>query len=326
MRRAALPLAAVLLIALYVGCGATSILSPAEVVRDLLRGPGPDTVIVWQIRLPRMCVAGLAGLALGAVGAAFQALLRNPLADPYVVGVSSGAALGGAVTVALGLASLWMIPAGLAGGLATLGLVALLARRRGTLDRERLLLAGVTVSALLSALLSAVLLLAGQDTNRVLGFLLGHTNDADWPRAAALAPFALLGTPLLAAEGRRLNALAMGEGAAARLGVDVRSVTRRLLLVGTAMTAATVGAVGIVGFVGLVAPHLARRTGGVDWRASLPLSAVYGLLLMLAADLLAQRLLPALTGQAGMELNVGIAAALLGAPALLASLRRERTS
>lgn len=313
----------------YVQLGSMGGYTISEVAREVLRGPrgeGALHAIVWEIRLPRACVALLAGGLLAAVGSVFQALLRNPLADPYVLGVSSGAAIGGALAVAFGfgglLGGMGMLGAGFAGGMLSLLMVVALARRRGLIDVNSLLLAGVTVGALLSALLSFVLLYAGQDTNRILGFLLGHTSDADWLRARVLALSLALGLAILYPQARRLNAFALGGPTAQRLGVDVPRLTRWVLVVGTAMTAAAVGAIGIVGFVGLVAPHIARRLVGVDWRISLPTSTLVGMVVMLVADLLGQRLLPWLTGTPGMEVNVGIVAAILGAPSLLILLRR----
>lgn len=329
--RYAIPILLILVAGLHLTSGSSGLLSLSQVLGELAKGPGHEgaaNAIVWDIRLPRLLVVVLSGVSLATVGAAFQALFRNPLADPYIVGVSSGAAVGAALAVAFGFGAaffgLGMVIAGLLTGLLSLALVRALARKRGLVEMGTLLLAGVTVSALLSALLSLILLLAGQDSGRVLAFLLGHTSDANWPRALALVPFALIGSFWLARQGKKLNALAMGEVTARRLGVETEALGRWLLLVGTLMTAATVGAVGIVGFVGLVGPHVARRLVGVDWRRSLPAAGGVGALLMVASDLIGQRLLPALTGMAGMEVNVGIVAALLGAPSLLVLLRRER--
>ena len=304
--------------------GSDQIHSPLVVMSTLFAGPRANTditLILWMIRLPRALESLFAGVLLGLVGSAFQALLRNPLAEPYVVGVSSGAAIGSAMAVLLGFGALTM-PAGFVTGMLSLMLVFALANRRGVVEVTSLLLAGVTVGALLSAVLSLILMLAGQDTNRVLAFLLGHTSDADWSRVATLAITSVVGLALLWPKTRALNAFAVGGTTAQRLGVDTARLTRFVLVVGTAMTAASVGAVGIVGFVGLVAPHVARRLVGVDWRISLPTAGILGGLVMLAADLLAQRALPMLTGHPGMELNVGIVCALIGAPSLLSLLRR----
>ena len=314
----------------YIRVGSHADIPVADLLKQLFAGPtGAHAAndIVWQIRLPRGLAVMLVGALLGAVGSAFQALLRNPLAEPYIVGVSSGAAVGGAMALVAGVAGfaggLSGMFAGFLGGLAALALVFALARRHGQVDVSTLLLAGVAVGALLSAVLSFVLLFAGHDTNRVLGFLLGHTSDMTWQKVAALAPILIVGLAVLLRTSRALNAFALGEGTAQRLGVDVPRLSRTILIAGTAMTAAAVGAVGIVGFVGLVAPHISRRVVGVDWRKSLPMAALVGMLVMLAADLIAQRGLSMLTGKPGMEVNVGIVAAILGAPSVLVLLKRQ---
>ncbi|RYG33343.1 iron ABC transporter permease, partial [bacterium] len=226
-----MPVLVLVFAGVHLASGSSGMLSIGQVLSELFRGPGHEgtaNAIVWDIRLPRLLVAGLSGVSLGAVGATFQALFRNPLADPYVVGVSSGAAVGSALAVSLGFGAasfgLGVVGAGLVTGLASLGLVRALAYRRGVVEMATLLLAGVTVSALLSALLSLILLLAGQDSGRVLAFLLGHTSDANWPRALALLPFALFGTLWLSRQGKRLNALAMGETTARRLGVETETL------------------------------------------------------------------------------------------------------
>lgn len=301
-------------------------LSPGEVLAELFRGqltPGlsQDNLIVWQIRLPRALACLLVGGLLGSVGSAFQALFKNPLADPYIVGVSSGAAVGGALALVLGIAGwaggLGLMLACFVCGLGALGLVFGLARSRGALDVQRLLLAGVVIGSMLSAVLSMVLLASGLDTNQVLRWLLGSATPMYWNRITALALAFVVGGAVLLAQTKRLNALAMGEEAARRLGVNTRVLVPTVLAVGTAMTAVTVGSVGIIGFLGLVAPHIARRIVGVDWRWSLLASALCGMALLVLSDIAAQRLIP------GAELQLGIITALLGAPFLLVLLRRS---
>lgn len=300
------------LIHLMVG---TMSVAPNDIFRGLL-GRGDSTFIVWQLRLPRATEAVLVGAMLGAVGSAFQALFRNPLADPYVVGVSSGAAVGGAIAHLLALGILMPMVFATFGGLGALLLVMTLAARHGKIETNTLLLAGVVTGSLLSAVLSLVLLMAGQDTNQVLRWLLGSITPAYWSKAALLLPFCVIGVAWLTIFGRDLNALSQGEVTAERLGVDVRKARWRVLILGSAMVGASVGAVGIIGFLGLVAPHLARRLVGVDWRVSLPASALLGAGILVLADLLAQRVMK------GAELPVGIVTALIGAPFLLGLLRR----
>ncbi len=316
----------------YIGIGASAPLPFGQIVSEILRGPGKASsanVITWDIRLPRGLLCLISGWILAGVGSSFQALLRNPLADPFIIGVSSGAGVGGAIAIAAGFAGaffgLGMMAACFAGGLLSLALVFALSRRQRVVNVASLLLAGVATGSLLSALLSFILMLGGQDTTRILGFLLGHTSDASWSKVSVVA-IATIGFVWLGRQLRALNLLALGEVSAKRMGVRADYVRNVTLSVGTAMTAAVVGCIGIVGFVGLLGPHIARSWVGVDWRRSLPVAVMIGGLLMVVSDLIAQRLLPWLTGAAGMEVNVGIVAALLGAPTLLILLRREERS
>ncbi|MFZ4507648.1 MAG: FecCD family ABC transporter permease [Fimbriimonas sp.] len=308
----------------HLGMGSTAWYSPLQVFRELLHGPTDDgssaNVVVWVIRLPRAVVCVLVGTLLGLVGSAFQALFRNPLADPYIVGVSSGAAIGGALCIVLGVSGAWVglatMGAGTVTGLLALGLVWWLAQRGGRVDVSSLLLAGVVVGSMLSAILSMILLAGGRDSGVVLRWLLGSTTPAFWPTNGLLLVVLVVGGSLLFGSSRSLNAFALGESVALTLGVDTAKLIRRVLVIGTLMTAAAVGAVGILGFLGLVAPHVARRLVGVDWRDSLPASGLVGALLLLVADAVAQR------GIQGVELPVGIVTALLGAPSLLILMRR----
>lgn len=311
------------LFVLHIGIGSSVWIAPGQVLAEIARGNAdgadPINTIVWQIRLPRAAGCLLVGAMLGLVGAAFQALFRNPLAEPYVVGVSSGAAVGGSLAIVLrfseALFGLAGLGAAFAGGLGSLALVVALARRRGVINVPTLLLAGVVVGSLLAALLSLILLAAGGNTNQVLRWLLGSMTPMFWPRVAILAIALLGGTALLTRETRRLNAFAVGEDSAQRLGVDTARLKKRVLVTGTAMAAVAVGSVGIVGFLGLVAPHIARRMLGIDLRQSLIGAGLFGAILLLAADLLAQRAVP------GVELPVGAVTAVLGAPTLLLLLR-----
>ena len=304
---------------LYVSWGSQAI-SPVQVWSAIAKGPngeGPHHAIVWSIRLPRACETALVGALLATVGSAFQALFRNPLADPYIVGVSSGAAIGGVAAMLLGLGSLAFPGFGFLGGMGALLLVLALSRRRGAFDSRQMLLAGVVCGSMLSALLSLMLLWAGHDTNEVLRWMLGDTSSATWVRVGLLAVILGLGFSALFLQSRALNVLAIGEDAAVRMGVAAARVKGIVLVAGSAMVAVAVGTVGIVGFVGLVAPHIARSWIGADWRRSMPLAALLGALILLLADLAAQRLMyPA-------ELPLGVLTAIVGAPVLLAMLHRS---
>ncbi len=327
----ALGLAAAGALVLHVGAGSPDgtggvhlRLSPSEVLTELFRGDtdsGVANAIVWRIRFPRALACLLVGGILGAVGSAFQALFRNPLADPFIVGVSSGAAAGGALAIWLGfgsaIAGIGLLGTAFAGGMLSLGIVFAIAGRASIADVQRLLLCGVVVGSLLNAAMTLILLAAGEDTNRILRWMLGSMTPMYWNRVGLLGGALVLGGTLLFLQTKRLNAIAANEETARRLGVDTKRLKPAVLLVGTAMAAVTVGSVGIVGFLGLVAPHISRRVVGVDWRLSLLGSALVGMSLLTLADVLAQWILP------GAELPVGIVTALIGAPFLLLLMRRS---
>ena len=326
----------ILFFLIHLGFGSTNFVSPLQVVKELLRGRtnSDDSVntVVWAIRLPKALYCVLAGGMLGVVGSAFQAVFRNPLAEPYTVGVSSGAAVGGVIAQLLGLDFVFFglgTPIlGFVGGMLSLLLVFGLVRKRGVVDVTHLLLAGVVVGALLSAILSILILMSGSDTNRLMQWLLGSTSPAFWERVWLMLILLVGGTWVLRGQTRKLNALAIGEDTAARLGIDPNRLKWVVLSVGTAMAATTVGTVGAIAFLGLVAPHISRRILGVDWRWSLMGSLVVGAALMLAADVVAQRGLPwfghLLMGKEllATELPIGAVTALFGAPSLLILLRK----
>lgn len=325
-----LGIVAILAFLVHVGAGSsdshrlTLRLTPVEVASELLRGDTDageaHNVIVWRIRLPRALACVLVGALLGTVGSAFQGLFRNPLADPYIVGVSSGAAVGGAAALLLGISAVWgglgMMAFAFVGGVLTLFVVFGLARTRRTVDVQRLLLAGVVVGAMLAAVLTLMLALAGQDTNQMLRWLLGSMTPMNWTKLLILSVTLVVGVFLLLRQAKALNAFAMGEETAQRLGVPTRQLKTAVLGAGTAMTAVCVGAVGIIGFLGLVSPHVARRLVGVDWRWSMIGSGLVGMTVLCLADILAQ------WGVPGGELPVGVVTALVGAPFLMALLRR----
>lgn len=316
--------AAVLLTLLaHIAIGSYIWATPGSILREIFRGHVGDTGlndIVWQIRLPRATGCALVGGILGAVGSAFQALFRNPLAEPYVVGVSSGAAAGGTAALVFGfagaLSGLGLVAAAFVGGALAMALVFAIAGRRGVVDVKTLLLAGVVVSSMLAALLSFMLIISGRDANVILGWLLGNTSNLLWSNIAILSVAFIGGSAVLILQAKRLNAFAIGETVAQRLGVDVERLKFVILGTGAAMTAAAVGACGIIGFLGLVAPHISRRVMGVDWRYSLIGASLIGSSLLLVSDILAQRVMP------GTEVPVGIVTAILGAPFLLVLMRK----
>jgi iron complex transport system permease protein len=304
------PLAA--LFALAVGGSA---IAPGPFV-DALLHPGSHTdaaTIVWSLRMPRIAIAATVGAALALAGTLMQALLRNPLIDPYITGVSSGAGAAIAIGVTLGV-GIAAIPAlGFAAGLATAVLVALLARRGSGLDGERLILAGVSISALMSALIALALtrLGHGNASEAIIAWLAGSLSGRGWAELAAAAPYALGGALLGCATIPALNVVRVGERRAATLGVDVVRLQWIVLAAAALLTAAAVALAGLLGFVGLIVPHLARRLAGADLRAGVPAAVVLGAALVIVADALSRALF------APLEIPLGVLLAFVGVPAFL---------
>ncbi len=304
----------------YLAIGSVTIPLPVILMNLALGNTGGsgDNLILWQIRMPRACACVCVGAILGSAGAVFQALFRNPLAEPTLIGVSSGAAVGGTFAILVGLdAGLGRVGFAALGALGSLGLVMALARRQGSINVQTLLVSGVVIGTMLSGLTTLNLTLAGLNVN-ILWWLLGSATPMFWNRVELLFVTGLVGSGLLLLQSRKLNALTLGEFMAERQGVDVKRLKWIVLGAGTAMTGVAVGTVGIVGFVGLIGPHLARRVVGNDLRASLPLSCLLGSLILLVSDNLAQRLIPG-----GGEVPLGAVTAVLGAPVLLWMLRRK---
>ncbi len=319
-----LALVLVVILGIHVAVGGHFWLSPARLGGLFLAGPNADdamTPVLWLLRLPRALKALELGALLGLTGAAFQLLFRNPLAEPYVMGVASGAGLGGTLALATGLAAafgdLGVFPCAFLGGLLAVVCVLGLAGRRGQLQTRDLLLAGVIVGSLLSSLLSLVIICSGQDSGQLQRWLLGSVPPAPWSHVALLAGAVVVCGLATIPSLRSMNAMALGEMQARALGVNSARVRNLIFAMGAFATACAVGAAGIVAFVGLVAPHLARRWVGNDARVLLPGATLVGASLLTAADLLAQRLI------SGGELPVGAVTAVLGAPALLYMIRAE---
>jgi len=276
--------------------------------------------IVFDLRLPRVLTAMTVGIGLSVAGATFQGVLRNPLADPYVLGTASGAALGAAVAVLLPRVTL-ILDFGLLHGLAFAGalgavlLVYRLSRVGGHGQMTSLLLTGYAIGSLLAAGLALAMFASGTNLRQIFAYLLGGFASASWVRFATALPIVLGASALIAIRARALNGFLLGEDAAAHLGVDVRRERAILLGLASLATAAAVSVSGLIGFVGLVAPHIVRLAVGPNARYVLPLSALFGAILMVAADL-AARLLG--------DIPVGVVTAVIGAPFFLALLRRTR--
>jgi len=302
-----------------VSIGAVTV-DPAAVL-GAMRGQGDDTTvaIVRDLRLPRALLAALVGAGLSMSGGALQGTLRNPLAEPYLLGVSGGAAVGAVMAMAAGVSAPLLITlSAFAGAGASSLLVAAIARVvGGGTDTRLLLMAGVVVGAFANAAILVALADASPDRLRgALWWMMGSAADATWPAVARIAAAVLLlGAPLVW-WARDLDVLALGAESAAALGVDPERASQRVFLVASWLAAATVAAAGLVGFVGLVVPNLARALGARRHRGMLLVSAVYGAALMVAADLLAR------TVRAPADLPLGAVTALIGVPFFLLRLRR----
>lgn len=304
-------------------------LSASEVLDALLPGDGVPhaELVVNQLRLPRALLAALCGATLALCGVAMQGLFRNPLADPGLIGVSSGAALGAAASILLlPLIQLpdWLAPwlgmlSAFAGGLLVTLLVYRLGQRDGQTRVAVMLLAGVALSALSAALVGLCGYLADDGALRALTYWsLGSLNGASFLRLLPLLPVFALVAFWLPRRAQALNALLLGESEARHLGIEVERLKIELVLCVALGVGATVAAAGMIGFVGLVVPHLLRLLTGPDHRRLLPAAALGGALLLLLADLVARLLL------APAELPIGTVTALLGAPFFLYLLSRER--
>ena len=298
----------------------TVVLIPSDVMRSL-RGVGDPTLvaIVRDLRAPRAVLAALVGAGLSMSGGALQGTLRNALAEPYLLGVSGGAAVGAVLATALGVATPTLVTLAAFGGAAAATLlVSAIARVvGGSADTRMLLMAGVVVGAFANATILVALADAPPERLRgALWWMMGSAADATWGGVTRLAlAVAALGG-LLVWWARELDVLAMGDEAAAALGVDVNRATRRIFLVASWLAAATVAAAGLVGFVGLVVPNVARALGARRHRAMLLVAAVYGAALMIGADLVAR------TVRSPADLPLGAVTALIGVPFFLLRLRR----
>ncbi len=285
----------------------------------------PDTfsTIVYQVRLPHAALVLITGAALGGSGAAYQGLFRNPLADPYLIGVATGAGLGAVLAMTAqwpeDLFGLYTIPlAAFVGAALTLLVVYSLARVGNTLPTTTLILAGVAVSAFATSLTSLLMLRSHEELRRALGWLMGGTIIGGWEPVLAALPYILIGLTILIASGHALNVLQFGEDQAQQLGLPAEKVKTLLILAASLTTAAAVAFSGIIGFIGLIVPHLVRMLWGHDYRHLLPLSVFGGATALLLADLAARTML------APEVMPVGLVTALVGAPFFLWVLRRAR--
>lgn len=329
-------LATGLLLVLSLALAASIGVERVSLGRALADAESLDHLILFRARLPRIALAAVAGGGLAAVGAAFQALLRNPLAEPYVLGVSGGAALGATIAIAAGLSGLAIslgpialqgasiVPlAALAGGIGATLLVYAVVRSRGRLlSAADILLAGVIVNAMAGAAITFIkTLVSASKAQELLFWLMGFLDVPSPATLLAIGVYVALGTSLLWLEAGRLNLLALGEEPAAHLGVDVQALERRVFFASSLVVGAIVSVTGLIAFVGLIVPHAVRRLVGPDLRWVLPICLLGGASALVLCDLGSR----AAFAWLGTEPPVGAITALLGGPLFLALLRRSRT-
>lgn len=285
---------------------------------------GVYATILYNLRVPHMILALLVGAGLAGSGAAYQGLFRNPLADPYLIGVASGAGLGAVVAMSVHWPfSTWGLLAvpfsAFLGAVAAVAIVSLMASVGKTIPTTNLILAGVVVSSFCSALSSLLMINASGDLRRALVWLLGGSTQSGWAPVLGMLPYALIGMGILLTLGHPLNVMQFGDEQASQLGVNVTRVRWLTIAAATLTTAAAVAYAGIIGFVGLIVPHTLRLIWGGDYRKLIPLSFLGGAAMLLLTDAAARSLF------APQEIPVGIITSLLGAPFFLWLLRRSRS-
>lgn len=312
-----------LFVAIWLGVSVGSVKVPISTLWDT----GADAIatnIVWKIRMPRVVLAGLVGASLAIAGAAFQGLLKNPLADPYTLGVSSGASVGAVATLFFGISvpflGIFTLPVfSMIGALVTMLLVITFAK---LVDRamkmETIILTGIIFSSFLGSIISLMIALTGEELRQIIGWLLGSVSMRGWSFVQMALPFVIIGTFLLWLNRRELNAMLFGEERAKHLGVNVKKRKMMILIGGSMLTGTAVAVSGTIGFVGLVVPHMTRLLFGSDNRHVLPLSFINGASLLIVCDLVSRTII------SPTELPIGVITAFIGAPVFAFIFFRQR--
>lgn len=315
----------VLLISIWLGVSMGTADVPFSTLWDKETNPGAYNIL-WSIRMPRVVLAGLVGASLAIAGAAFQGLLKNPLADPYTLGISSGASLGAVATIFFSISipviGAYTLPIfGMLGAFITMILVLSFAR---LIDRsmkmETLILTGVIFSSFLGSCISLMIALTDQQLREIMSWLLGSVSMRGWPHVQMILPFVLIGFFVLWLNRRELNVMMYGDERAQSLGVDVKKRKYAILTGGSMLTGAAVAVSGAIGFVGLVIPHMTRMLWGPDHRHLLLLSFINGASLLIICDLVSRTIIsPA-------ELPIGVITAFIGAPVFSYIFFKQRRS
>lgn len=312
-----------LLVAIWLGVSVGSVKVPISTLWDT----GADAIatnIVWKIRMPRVVLAGLVGASLAIAGAAFQGLLKNPLADPYTLGVSSGASVGAVATLFFGISvpflGIFTLPVfSMIGALVTMLLVITFAKLVDrSMKMETIILTGIIFSSFLGSVISLMIALTGEELRQIIGWLLGSVSMRGWSFVQMALPFVVIGTILLWLNRRELNAMLFGEERAQHLGVNVKKRKMMILIGGSMLTGTAVAVSGTIGFVGLVVPHMTRLLFGSDNRHVLPLSFINGAALLIICDLVSRTII------SPTELPIGVITAFIGAPVFAFIFFRQR--
>ncbi len=331
--RLGIGLAVVVLIAVVSGGIGSVYIPPLSVAQIVaakapfldISSTAPDSwgTIIWQIRFPRIILAGLVGVALAVSGATYQGLFRNPLADPYLIGVASGAGLGATIILMTGVPLYFhgfsLLPiAAFVGGLLAVSIAYTVAKQSGGLPLTTLILAGVAIAYLAAAMTSYLIISSSPDVKPLLVWLLGGFIGTRWEDVYTVLPYLIPGVLVMMAYGRILNLFQLNEDEAKQLGVNVERTKLILIVVASLTTAAAVSVSGLIGFVGLIAPHAVRLVWGYDHRFLLPMAMLVGAGFLILADVVAR------TVVSPTELPVGVVTAFCGAPFFLYLLRRSR--
>lgn len=319
-------LVVVILAASAIGSVTFSLGDSWRIVRAHIFGGEVDPAldqIIWQFRIPRVLLAALAGAGLAVTGVVLQALVNNPLADPFILGVSAGGSVGAVCVMALGagaLGGLGVSGAAFLGAMLAVGLVFLLGQQGGKLNPVRLVLAGVVVSYVFTSVTNFLQLQTEPNNMRAIMFwLLGSVSGAHWEQLHVAGIVVIASTLLLTLYGRQLNALVTGDESATALGIDVKRLRLVLIVLSSLVAGVLIAVAGGIGFVGLMVPHLVRLTFGVDHRKLLPLAALVGAIYLVVVDLLSRTVDPP------NELPLNILTALFGAPFFIWLMRRDRS-
>ncbi|MCP2239807.1 FecCD family ABC transporter permease [Thermoanaerobacterium thermosaccharolyticum] len=310
----------VLIASLMFSASVGAVKIPLKSIVDVIFGGGnsTDRMILLKLRLPRIIEAAFTGMGLSVAGTFFQGLLKNPMADPYVLGISSGAAFGASIAIVLGFGLFGLQFFAFAFALVTIYVVYILSKKGPYVKMQTMLLAGIAISAFMSSIISLMMLLNHNEMSQIVFWTMGGFNLITWSQVFYTMPIIIIGCIALYTFSRDLNVIMTGEEIAEHLGVDTERVKKIILIVGSMITASSVSVGGIIGFVGLIVPHISRLIIGSDNRTLVPFSGILGASFLVLADTLAR------IAMAPVEIPVGIITAAFGGPFFLYLLIKNK--